>query len=98
MTLQSRPVTLDSRIAVSGDVMVQEVGGEIVLLDMATEHYFGLDAIGTRIWQLIDQHGFLRDVHDRLCSEYGEEPGHIAEDLLVLVQSLLTAGLVRHGG
>ncbi len=96
MTHSSQAVTLDSWIVISDDVMAQEVGGELVLLDMATEHYFRLDAIGVRVWQLIKQHEFLRDVQAHLCSEFHEEPRRISNDLLTLAQSLLDAGLAHH--
>ena len=43
------------RIEISEDVLFQEVGGETVLLDLASEQYFGLDAVGTRIWQLLGE-------------------------------------------
>ena len=95
MTPHKQPVTLDSRLTVSGEVMVQEVGGEIILLDMASEQYFGLDAIGTRIWQLIGQHDLLRDIHGVLCAQFDAAPDQIATDLVALAQSLQEAGLVH---
>ena len=95
MTPQKQPVTLDSRLTVSGEVMVQEVGGEIVLLDMASEQYFGLDPVGTRIWSLIDGDAPLGRIHAALCSEFDAEPGRISDDLLALARALAEAGLVQ---
>jgi hypothetical protein len=40
-------------IKISKEVLSQELAGETVLLDMASEGYFGLDAVGTRVWQLL---------------------------------------------
>ncbi|MBT6125779.1 MAG: PqqD family protein, partial [Halieaceae bacterium] len=45
---------LNQVVTLSPDVISQEVSGETVLLDLNSEHYFGLDEVGTRIWQLID--------------------------------------------
>ncbi len=50
MTATSPSVTLESILRHSGEVLQQEVGGEAVLLDLASESYFGLDPVGTRIW------------------------------------------------
>jgi hypothetical protein len=45
----------ERKIKISPDVLFQEVSGETVLLDLESEHYFGLDAVGTRIWGLIGE-------------------------------------------
>ena len=47
---------MDNRkITISPEVMSQEVSGETVLLDLQSESYFGLDEVGTRIWQLLQE-------------------------------------------
>ena len=48
MTASSHRVTLEDQVQRSSEVLVQEVGGEAVLLDLASERYFGLDPVGTR--------------------------------------------------
>ena len=50
---------LADQITVSPEVLFQEVGGEAVLLDLASESYFGLDDVGMRIWQLLQEQGSL---------------------------------------
>lgn len=97
MTAHATPVTLDDHIASSEDVLIQEVGGEAVLLDLASERYFGLDQVGTRIWQLIEEIGQLRAIHARLCVEFDAEPLRIEQDLLRLASDLGEAGLVKIG-
>ena len=46
---------LNQTITLSPEVISQEVSGETVLLDLQSENYFGLDEVGTRIWQLINE-------------------------------------------
>ena len=87
-------VTLESILRHSGEVLQQEIGGEAVLLDLASESYFGLDPVGTRIWALLDGSNSLRSVHAQLCREYEADAARIEGDVLVLCQSLLDAGLV----
>ena len=88
-------VTFDSILNRSNDVLFQEVGGEAVLLDLASEQYFGLDPVGTRIWDLIDGTTRLGDIHRSLCEEYDAEARQIGDDLLMLAKSLVDAGLAR---
>ena len=46
-------MNLNQTVTRSPEVISQEVSGETVLLDLESESYYGLDAVGTRIWQLI---------------------------------------------
>ena len=95
MTATPASVTLATRVQPSGEVLAQEVGGEAVLLDLASERYFGLDPIGTRIWQLLADAPALAQVHATLCGEFDAAPERIGEDLLALVGQLSEAGLVQ---
>ncbi len=95
MTAPAVPVTPASVLIRSDDVLHQDVGGEAVLLDLASEQYFGLDPVGTRIWDLLDGQTSLESIQRHLCSEYDADPGRIRDDLMALADALLTAGLVR---
>jgi len=88
-------VTLAHRASHSDEVLIQDVGGEAVLLDLASEQYFGLDPVGTRIWTLLGEDDRLQAVSDRLCAEYDADPARITSDLLALVEKLAAAGLVK---
>lgn len=97
MTASPVHVTLASQIELSDDVLVQEIDGEAILLDLAGERYFGLDPVGTRIWQLAAELPALRAVHARLCEEFDADPARIEADLIDLVGRLDAAGLVKIG-
>lgn len=88
-------VTLDRVFTRSPDVLFQEVGGEAVLLDLASETYFGLNPVGTRIWQLIGEGSALQAIRDTLVAEYDAPPEQIESDLLMLAAQLCDAGLVK---
>lgn len=94
MTATPPAVTLASKIAISDDVLMQEVGDEVVLLDLASERYFGLDPVGTRILGLLPQCSDLAGVHRSLCEEFDASPAQIEHDLLALVRTLAESGLV----
>ena len=95
MTARPADVTLDTILTRSSEVLFQEVGGEAVLLDLASEQYFGLDPVGTRIWDLLDGDTSLDRVHTTLCAEYDADAQRIRDDLLTLASALLDAGLVQ---
>lgn len=88
-----RAVSLEDTFILSKDTMFRDLDGEAVILDLTSGTYFGLNAVGTRIWQLIEQHGRLKAVHDELCREYDAAPNELERDLLELVARLADARL-----
>jgi len=83
------------KIEISEDVLFQEVGGETVLLDLESEQYFGLDAVGTRIWQLLGEGAGAETVVEILVAEYDVERETLAADVSSLLDQLAEAGLIR---
>ena len=87
-------LTLTSSLRVGEDVVFRELDGEAVILNLASGVYFGLDEVGTRIWQLIEQHGGLGDVLADLREEYDAAPEVLERDLVDLASQLAAKGLV----
>lgn len=68
--------------------------GEAVVLDLESGTYFGLNGVGTRMWQLLEEHGRLRVVFDRLADEFDVAGDRLEQDLIDLVSRLVDKGLV----
>lgn len=87
-------VALTTKVIISPEVLCQEVNGEMVLLDLKSETYFGLDATGTRIWQLISESGNLQSAFDSMLAEYDVEEEQLQREFTDLLVQLSDAGLV----
>jgi hypothetical protein len=88
-------VTLTCRAHPSPHVRMQATGDEAVLLDLASEYYFGLNAVGKRVWELLSANPHVQTAFDALQSEYDVDAAQLERDLLALLQQLADAGLVR---
>lgn len=86
---------LPPRLVVPPDVVFREVGGEAVILDLSTERYYGLDATGTRIWQLVAEDGSVAGVRRRMLEEFEVGAEELDRDLEELLGKLLAEGLLR---
>jgi len=75
--------------------MYRELSGESVLLELETGHYFSLDEVGTRMWELLSEHGQLKAAFERLISDYDVEPDRLKKDLIALVENLLSERLLE---
>jgi hypothetical protein len=97
VTLADGDMNLDQTVAFSERVISQEVSGETVILDLESECYFGLDDVGTRIWQLIRDRGELRAIYDTLLDEYDVEASRLRTDLEALISEACERGLITLG-
>ena len=82
------------RFSISSEVLSQEVSGETVLLDLAGECYFGLNEVGTRIWQLLQCESSVGEALDALSDEYDVSRDQLKIDVGELLGRLKEAGLV----
>lgn len=78
-------------------VLYREVDGEMVLLDLDREQYFGLDAIGADMVQRLTAMSVDETV-EVLVAEYDVGPDQLRQDLDHLVASLVDAGLLAPVG
>jgi hypothetical protein len=72
----------------------RELDGEAVILQLEAGMYFGLDPVGTRLWQLIEAHGQLRPVLEAALQEFDVPPDVLEQDLIELVSRLSEKELV----
>ena len=86
------------RIVIAPEVMVQEVGGESVILDLKSNRYLGLDEVGTRMWQVVLDSDSIQTAYDTLLAEYEVEPKQLEVDLLEFVDLLLEHKLLSTEG
>ena len=90
-------MNLTQKITFAETVFAQEVDGEMVLLDMNSENYFGLDEVGTAIWQAMQKSGDLQIVYQTLLEQYEVEAEILEKDLLDFAEKLQESGLVEVG-
>ena len=94
-------LSLDDALTMAPDVMFRNLNDEAVLLDLKNGTYFGLNDIGTRIWELILEHGSLSQVRDLILQEFDVDREAVERDLLALAGQLVERQLAvakSHGG
>ena len=87
-------VALTDRVAVHPSVICRELAGEAVLLSLESGVYYGLDGVGTRVWQLLVEDKSIADACAAMIDEYETTLDVLHEDVLTLVDTLCEKGLV----
>lgn len=88
---------LNRKLTPSPDTAESAVGEETVILHLVNGTYYGLDAVGTRIWALIKDGMALPAICTQLAEEYGVEQATIEEDARRFVTDLEAQGILVDG-
>jgi hypothetical protein len=72
-----------------------EVGGEAVLLHLERGVYYGLNAVGARVWQLLQSPLTLSAIVEQVELEFEVEHERCINDIQELVAKLARADLVE---
>jgi hypothetical protein len=88
-------LTPEHRIEVPDGVLMRDLQGEAVILNLDSECYFGLDEVGTRMWAALTTTPDVAAATDALLAEFDVEPEQLRTDLDEFVAALADAGLVR---
>jgi Coenzyme PQQ synthesis protein D (PqqD) len=96
MTLsKTNSLALHDIVAVTPGQISSDLAGETVILDLTSGVYYGLNEVGAKIWNLIQQPHTIESIQQNLLQEYDVDPEVCTQDLLQVLQELQAAGLVN---
>ncbi|MDD5034414.1 MAG: PqqD family protein [Methylococcaceae bacterium] len=76
------------------EVVYEKIGDEAVLLHLETGTYFGLNPVGSRMWELLTASGDPQVVLDHIQEEYDVEDEVLRRDLDQLINELMSKKLI----
>lgn len=87
--------TRSRRFVVPAGVVKRSLDGELVMLNLDTSKCFGLDDVGSRMYELLVSSESSGQVFETLAAEYDVEPERLRRELDELISSLLDRGLLE---
>ena len=88
-------IELPQRVRVVGEVLVEHVDDEAVLLDLDAGAYFGLNTVAAACWQEFALHGSVPQARARLLERFDVEPERLDRHLSELIEQLAERGLIE---
>ena len=88
-------IPFTKRVSVPQNVMFRELEGESVILNIDSESYFGLDDVGTRMWEVLTQSESIQTAFETLIDEYDVQPDRLRDDLAGLIEQLAEKTLIE---
>jgi hypothetical protein len=87
-------ISFADRATVPASVLIRFLDEESVLLNLNTESYFGLDPVGTRMWQLVTSAPTIEAAYFQLIDEFDVDPETLRSNLHDLLTRLVENGLI----
>lgn len=84
-----------SIVVAAKDQVSCDLAGEEVILSLKDGMYYGLNPVGARIWQLIQEPKTVNELRDVILSEYEVEPDLCERDVLALLRELAAKRLIE---
>jgi len=88
-------IHLHTSVVQAQGLLAGDIDDEVVLLELNSDKYFGMDPVGARIWKLLSQPQTISAVCDRLQEEYDVDRQTCEQDVLAFVKRLADANLVE---
>ena len=82
-------------VAVVKEQVSCALDGDTVILHLGSGTYYGLNAVGSTLWSLIQEPRTIAEIHERLLQQYDADAAECERDLLNLLDDLSKAGLVE---
>ena len=91
----TRRISLDSWVAASDDQVHHQVGGEALILGLTQGTYYGMNQVGTRTWELLQEPIVVASIRDKIVADFEVDPDDCARDLLAFLTELLDQALIE---
>ena len=76
-------------------VVLYIIEGEAVILNIESERHFGLEEVGTRMWEVLSTSETIEKGFAQLRDEYNVEPEVLRADLQELLERMMEYNLIE---
>ncbi|HXA75639.1 MAG TPA: PqqD family protein [Candidatus Acidoferrales bacterium] len=90
-----RGLSVHSIVIATSEQVSCPLGEESAILNLKNTVYYGLNPIGARVWNLLQQPRTVGELRDAILDEYDVEAGRCESDLLALLEKMRSEGLIQ---
>jgi hypothetical protein len=92
------PLSLQSTVIVTSEQVSCPLGDESAILNMKNSVYYGVNAVGATVWNLLKEPRTIAEIRDTILDEYEVDAVRCEQDLLVLLEEMRNEGLIEVRG
>jgi hypothetical protein len=79
----------------SDTAMARRVDGDVVILDITSGQFFGINDVGALVWDLLEHDTTRDDLVDAVTAQFDVDAAQARDDIDTLIAQLSDAGLVE---
>ena len=84
----------DSRLRLAGESVWSRLGEDVVILDLASSSYLGLENVGATVWDMLAEPRSVSELETDLAAVYEVDPRDLSRDLRPFLEDLVARGLL----
>lgn len=85
----------DATVTINPQAVACDLDGEVVILDLDSGVYFGLNAVGGELWNHLQQERTVDEIILHLLAQYDVDRTLCEIEVASLLQSMAARGLIR---
>ena len=85
----------DAQVSAASDQLSSKLGNDVVILNLKSGVYYGLDPVGARVWELIQETKSVGAIRDVILNEFDVGQEQCEQDLNDLLADMQAQGLIR---
>jgi hypothetical protein len=89
------PLSFTTVVVASSKQVSCPLGDESAILSLKNSVYYGMNAVGTRVWALLKEPKSVADVRDAIVEEYDVDAERCGTDVLALLEQMKEEGLIE---
>ena len=89
-----RLIADDATPVVADQMLSADLDGEVVMINLNKGVYYGLEGVGSRVWELVQERRTLREMREEILTEYDVEPRRLEQDLQAVLGKMVDQGLI----
>ena len=90
-----RLIADDATPVVADQMLSADLDGEVVMINLSKGVYYGLEGVGSRVWELVQERRTLREMREEILTEYDVEPKRLEQDLQAVLGKMVDQGLIE---
>lgn len=91
-------ISADNVVRQIEDIVASDIDDEKVMMSIEKGCYYGLDPIGSRVWELIETPTRVSDLVDALLLKFDVDRQTCEQDVLAFLEELHDAGILQVAG
>ncbi len=92
--IDEKQIQLNSVIIINPEIIFNIIDGEVVIMSIAKNNFYGIDEIGSHIWELLKKPKSVEEIITIMEQNYEVDRTTCQKDVIEFLEEILAQGLI----